>query len=72
MRDGVELFAQDGTPVGRVTSGGYGPSVHAPIAMGYAARAHASIGTILLGEVRGKRLPVTVTDLPFHPTRYKR
>jgi aminomethyltransferase len=72
MREGVELFAPDGTPVGRVTSGGFGPSVSAPIAMGYVARAHASIGSILLGEVRGKRLPVTVTELPFHPTSYKR
>jgi aminomethyltransferase len=72
MREGVELFAPDGTPVGRVTSGGFGPSVNAPIAMGYVARAHASIGTNLLGDVRGKHLPVTVTDLPFHPTTYKR
>jgi aminomethyltransferase len=72
MREGVELFAPDGTPVGRVTSGGFGPSVNAPIAMGYVARAHASIGSNLLGDVRGKHLPVTVTDLPFHPTTYKR
>ncbi len=72
MREGVELFAGDGTPVGRVTSGGFGPSVNAPIAMGYVARAHASIGTILQGEVRGKRLPVAVCELPFHPTSYKR
>jgi aminomethyltransferase len=72
MRDGVELFAEDGTPVGRVTSGGFGPSVNAPIAMGYVARAHATVGTNLLGEVRGKRLPVTVTELPFQPTTYKR
>lgn len=72
MREGVELFAEDGTPVGRVTSGGFGPSVNAPIAMGYVARAHANLGTTLSGEVRGKRLPVTVTELPFHPTSYKR
>jgi aminomethyltransferase len=72
MREGVELFAEDGTPVGRVTSGGFGPSVNAPIAMGYVARAHAMIGTTLMGELRGKRLPLTVTDLPFHPTSYKR
>ena len=72
MREGVELFAEDGTPVGRVTSGGFGPSVNAPIALGYVARTHASIGTILLGELRGKRLPVTVTEMPFHPTSYKR
>jgi aminomethyltransferase len=72
MREGVELFAEDGTLVGHVTSGGFGPSVNAPVAMGYVARSHATIGTILLGELRGKRLPVTVTDLPFHPTTYKR
>jgi aminomethyltransferase len=72
MREGVELFAQDGTPVGRVTSGGFGPSVNAPIAMGYVARSHAILGATLMGEVRGKRLPATVTELPFHPTSYKR
>jgi aminomethyltransferase len=72
MREGVELFAADGTPVGRVTSGGFGPSVNSPIAMGYVARAHATLGTTLMGEVRGKRLPVTVTGMPFHPTSYKR
>ncbi len=72
MREGVELFAPDGTPVGQVTSGGFGPSVAAPIAMAYVARAHAIIGNALLGEVRGKHLPLTVTDLPFHPSSYKR
>ena len=72
MREGVELFAEDGTPVGRVTSGGFGPSVNAPIAMGYVARAHAEVGTQLMGEVRGKRLPVTVAEMPFQPTTYKR
>lgn len=72
MREGTELFAEDGTPLGLVTSGGFGPSVEAPIAMGYVPRAHAAPGTRLMGEVRGRRLPVTVTDLPFHPTSYKR
>lgn len=72
MREGTELFAPDGTPLGRVTSGGFGPSVEAPIAMGYVASGHAAIGTLLMGEVRGKRLPVTVCDLPFQPTTYKR
>ncbi|MES2665106.1 MAG: glycine cleavage system aminomethyltransferase GcvT [Pseudomonadota bacterium] len=72
MREGTELFATDGTPVGRVTSGGFGPSVQAPVAMGYVAAAFASPGTALLGEVRGKRLAVTVADFPFNPTTYKR
>ena len=72
MREGTALFASDGTPVGSVTSGGFGPSVEAPIAMGYVATHYAQTGTTLTGEVRGKHLPVTVCDLPFHSTSYKR
>ena len=72
MREGTALFDPDGTPLGEVTSGGFGPSVEAPIAMGYVAASHAAPGTQLMGEVRGKRLPVTVAPLPFHPTSYKR
>ena len=72
MREGTELFAPDATPLGAVTSGGFGPSVNAPIAMGYVARHFATTGTALEGEVRAKRLPVTVADLPFQPTTYKR
>jgi aminomethyltransferase len=76
MREGVEVFTPDdapgGTPVGRVTSGGFGPSVNGPIAMGYVALEFATPGTRLVGEVRGKHLPLTVTELPFHPTSYKR
>lgn len=74
MREGVEVFdaAQGGAAVGHVTSGGFGPSVEAPIAMGYVPAALATTGTALWGEVRGKRLPVTVTDLPFRPSTYKR
>ncbi len=72
MREGTALFALDATPLGSVTSGGFGPSVEAPIAMGYVAAAFANPGTALTGDVRGKHLPVTVTELPFHPTTYKR
>lgn len=72
MREGTQLFDPDGTPLGEVTSGGFGPSVQAPIAMGYVAASHAAPGTALEGEVRGKRMAVTVTPLPFHPTTYKR
>lgn len=72
MREGTALFDPDGTPLGEVTSGGFGPSVQAPIAMGYVAASHAAPGTQLEGEVRGKRMAVTVTPLPFHPTTYKR
>ena len=72
MREGTLLFAPDGTPVGTVTSGGFGPSVSAPLAMGYVARHFADVGTALTGEVRGKHLGVTVCELPFQPTTYKR
>ncbi|SDZ00746.1 aminomethyltransferase [Jannaschia faecimaris] len=73
MRMGVTLYASEDAadPVGTVTSGGFGPSVGAPVAMGYVPEGTAT-GTTLYGDVRGKRLPVVVTDLPFHQPRYKR
>ena len=71
MREGTALFSGD-TPAGTITSGGFGPSVGAPVAMGYVPPALAAIGTALEGDVRGKRLPVTVAEMPFHPTTYKR
>ena len=58
--------------VGHVTSGAYGPSVGAPVAMGYVPTALAAPGTRLWGEVRGKRLPVRVARLPFIPANFKR
>lgn len=71
MREGTPLFTTpDGdTPAGHVTSGGFGPSVEAPLAMGYLPA--GTTGTVW-GEVRGKRLPAAITPLPFHPTTYKR
>lgn len=72
MREGTQLFDPDGTPLGEITSGGFGPSVQAPIAMGYVAARHADIGSKLDGDLRGKRLPLTVCATPFHPTTYKR
>ena len=72
MREHTDLYAADATPVGQVTSGGFGPNQEAPIAMGYVATAYAATGTRLEGEVRGKRLPLTVADMPFQPTTYKR
>jgi aminomethyltransferase len=71
MRDGVTLYDGD-TALGPIASGGFGPSVNAPIAMAYVPTALAAIGTTLTGDVRGKRLPLTVAGLPFHPTTYKR
>ena len=71
VREGAPIFAGD-TPVGVVTSGGFAPSVGAPIAMGYVAAAHSAPGTALEAEVRGKRVPLTVAALPFIPHKYHR
>jgi len=62
----------DGATVGEITSGGFGPSVGAPIAMGYVAAAHAAPGTALSLDVRGKALPARIAPLPHFPHRYVR
>jgi glycine cleavage system T protein (aminomethyltransferase) len=74
VRAGAPLFAaeNDAAPIGTVTSGGFGPSLGAPIAMGYVGIDSSKAGTRLFAEVRGKRLPVSVSSLPFIPARYKR
>ncbi|SDI63432.1 glycine cleavage system aminomethyltransferase GcvT [Lutimaribacter saemankumensis] len=74
MREGVALFAtEDGEDqIGKITSGGFGPTVGAPVAMGYVPAQFAEPGTRLWGEVRGKRLPVAVAPLPFTPANFKR
>lgn len=74
MREGVPLFmeAEGGAPIGHVTSGGFGPTVGAPVAMGYVPAGIAAPGTQIYGEVRGRRLPVTVAELPFTQANFKR
>jgi aminomethyltransferase len=74
VREGAQLFADETSaqPIGAVTSGGFGPSVNAPVAMGYVPIQLAANGTRLFAEVRGQRLPVAVTPLPFSPHQYKR
>jgi aminomethyltransferase len=71
VREGAPVFAGD-TQVGVVTSGGFAPSVGAPIAMGYVAVAHIAAGTALEAEVRGKRVPLTVAAMPFVSHNYHR
>ncbi|MBM1311226.1 glycine cleavage system aminomethyltransferase GcvT [Sulfitobacter mediterraneus] len=74
MREGVAIFdaAEGGTQVGTVTSGGFGPTFGGPVAMGYVATEHSKTGTPLWGEVRGKRLPLTIAKLPFVAANFKR
>lgn len=74
VRAGAPLFATEDAekPVGVVTSGVFGPSVQAPVAMGYLPIELATPGTRIFAEVRDKRLPVGVTTLPFTTQRYER
>ena len=71
-REGAEIVSADGAPIGVVTSGGFGPSVNGPIAMGYVERAAAAVGTPLSLMVRGKPLSARIVALPFHPHAYYR
>lgn len=70
-REGTEIFFGDNA-IGLVTSGGFGPSVDAPVAMGYIDVAHAAPGTKIDLMVRGKPRPAEIAALPFLPARYKR
>jgi aminomethyltransferase len=74
VREGAVLFADQASsePVGAVTSGGFGPSLNAPVAMGYVPSALSLAGTQLFAEVRGQRLPLRVAPMPFIPNTYKR
>ena len=71
-REDTEIQDSDGKAIGRVTSGGFGPSVGGPVAMGYVAADRAAPGTPLSLIVRGKPMPASVVPLPFSPHRYKR
>ena len=66
------IMAADGTDAGIVTSGGFGPSVNGPVAMGYVRKDLASDGSRLTLLIRGKAIPATVVPLPFVPHRYIR
>ncbi len=74
MREGVEIFAaaRGGEAIGAITSGGFGPTVGGPVAMGYVPVDLSAPGTEVYGELRGKRLPLRVEKLPFVAARFKR
>jgi aminomethyltransferase len=69
-REGAEIQDAAGKPIGRVTSGGFGPSVNGPIAIGYVTAAHAKPDTPVSLVVRGEPRPARVVRLPFVPHRY--
>lgn len=72
LREHTELKDATGAPVGEITSGGFGPSLGAPVAMGYVSAEHAAPGTDLAAELRGKQVKVTVAAMPMVPARYFR
>jgi aminomethyltransferase len=74
VREGAPLFtdAASSEPIGAVTSGGFGPSVNAPVAMGYLPSSLATPGGLVFAELRGQRLPLRISPMPFVPNTYKR
>jgi aminomethyltransferase len=71
-REETQVTAPDGRAIGRITSGGFGPSVGAPVAMGYVEAPFAAPGTALDLMVRGTARAARVAPLPFVPHRYRR
>jgi aminomethyltransferase len=74
VRGGATLYRDEAsqTPVGQVTSGGFGPTINAPVAMGYVVTTESKPGNTLFAEVRGRRVAVAVSELPFVKLNYKR
>ncbi|MEX2630786.1 MAG: glycine cleavage system aminomethyltransferase GcvT [Tistlia sp.] len=72
LREGLEILDGDGRKVGRITSGGFAPSLGRPVAMGYVAPGLAEAGTALAAELRGKPVALATAPLPFVKHGYKR
>jgi aminomethyltransferase len=74
VREGAALFADatSSEQIGAVTSGGFGPSLNAPVAMGYLPSPLAASGGLVFAELRGQRLPLRIAPMPFVPNTYKR
>ncbi len=71
-RDSTEILDLSGRKIGVVTSGGFGPTVNGPIAMGYVETAFAAVDTKIQLLVRGQAMPATLVKLPFIPNTFKR
>jgi aminomethyltransferase len=71
-REGTIIQNAAGREIGKITSGGFGPTVNGPVAMGYVETEYATVGTPLLLIVRDKALPASVIKLPFVPNNFKR
>jgi aminomethyltransferase len=71
-REGTEIKSAEGVTIGKVTSGGFGPTVNGPVSMGYVERAFAEPGTAVQLIVRDKPMAASIVTLPFVPHRYVR
>ncbi|WP_119389928.1 glycine cleavage system aminomethyltransferase GcvT [Taklimakanibacter lacteus] len=71
-RENTVVINEEGRAIGLVTSGGFGPTVNGPVAMGYVETAYAAPGTKINLVVRDKPMPAQVVALPFTPHNYKR
>ena len=72
VREGAEIVDASDNPVGKVCSGGFGPTLGAPVAMGYVDIEHGALDTPLFALVRGKKVALKVSKMPFVPQRYYR
>jgi len=72
VREGAEIVDADGNVIGSVSSGGFGPTLAAPVAMGYVQSSHIALDTEVWAMVRGKRVAMKVAKTPFVPQRYYR
>jgi len=71
-REGAELVSEDGSRIGEVSSGGFGPTIGSPVAIAYVQKEFAEVGTELQAVVRNKKLAASVCKLPFVPQSYYR
>jgi len=71
-REGTEIVDTDGNRIGEITSGGFGPTADAPVAMGYVDAGHNKVGTQVTLMVRGKPRAATVSAMPFIEKRYRK
>ncbi len=72
VREGAELVNAEGTVIGHITSGGFGPTTGGPVAMGYIEKDYAAIGTEVFALLRKKQIPVEEAKMPFVPQNYVR
>ncbi|KRP47685.1 glycine cleavage system aminomethyltransferase GcvT [Pseudomonas poae] len=72
VREGAEVVDEQGTVIGTICSGGFGPSLGGPLAMGYLDSAFTALDTEVSALVRGKKVPLRVSKMPFVPQRYYR